>query len=570
MRPCIACLLFIVSVHAFSQNEKDSLLAALKIADDTSKVLILHDLARLHIQAADSALHYTHMALSESESAGYENGKMRSYWILGLLYSDQGAFSKSIEYSKRSLVMLANDGDSLKISSVLNNLAGAYFAMGSWDEAIKYFLQALRIKERYGASKKQLAATYQNLGACYLSTGDLNAALAYSQKAVDLHKETANRLKEGDVMMNIALIYQEQKNREAARTAFAKTISLQKETGNLKGLANTYSGLGCFLREQRHYDSALFFLKKALTFADTVQNFHYKIMVTVNIARVLLDKEEYAQSIELTQKAMSGLDSLPALKLLRDVYQIQAEAYDKLGKSYEALLNYKMFYKLEDSLLNKEKLQNIHEMKRQYETEKKEMTLARLKAEVKAKMAQTKKSNLMALLCVIGILTLACILYLRARLHKRHLAQAEAEKLRKQYELEMKEQELSGLSMNVLVKNNTLKLIKEKISNGNGSYNAEAIKAIDNNLKFDKEWENFKVHFEKVHQGFFNRLKEKCPNITPNEQKLCAYLKLNFSTKEVSRISNVSISAVDKSRQRLRKKLDIDPSENLVSFIQEI
>lgn len=564
----ILCLLFIVSAHASGQSKKDSLLSVLHISNDTSRVLIYQELARLHSHGStDSALYYTNLALEESEEVGYESGKIRSYWILGLLYSNQGDFPKSIAYCKKTLPLLK---DSLQISSVLNNLGGAYFDMGSWDEGIKYFLQSLRIKERHKASKRQLAAAYQNLGACYQTIGDLNAALSYTNDAYTLYSEINNKLKQGDVMMNIALIYQGQNDMRQAREAFSKTIELQREIQNLKGLSNTYSGVGALMHLQKKYDSALYFLDRSLSLADSVQNYHYTIMSTVNIAGVWYDKGNYQKAIELTKSAIAGLDSMPALKLLRDSYEIQAKAYDKLGMVSQALTSYKHFYHVRDSLLNKEKLQAIHEMKLQYETERQEIVMAQLKAEVQAKNAQAKTSAFMALLCFIGIVALGYILYLRSKLHKQRMARLEAEKKQKQYELEMKEQELSGLSMNMLVKTNTLKLIKEKISNGKGSYNAEAIKAIDNNLKFDKEWDVFKLHFEKVHQGFFERLSKTCPNITPNEQKLCAYLKMNFSTKEVSKIANVSVSAVDKSRQRLRKKLNIDSKENLVSFIQGI
>ncbi|UII34629.1 tetratricopeptide repeat protein [Fulvivirga ulvae] len=564
----ILCLLFIVSIPAAGQSQKDSLLAALPTSTDTGRVLIYHELARLYSHGStDSALHYTNLALSESEKADYEGGRVRSYWILGLLYSNQGDFPRSIAYCKKTLPLLK---DSLQIGSVLNNLGGAYFDMGAWDEGIKYFIQSLRIKERHGASKRQLAAAYQNLGACYQTIGDLNAALRYSHDAYNLYGEIDNKLKQGDVMMNIALIYQGQNNILQAREAFSKTITLQQEIDNLKGLSNTYSGVGVLMHLQKEYDSALYFLGQSLNLADSVQNYHYTIMSTVNIAGVWYDKGDYQKSIDLTKSAIAGLDSLPALKLLRDSYEIQAKAYDKLGMVREALTSYKHFYNVRDSLLNKEKLQDIHEMKLQYETEKKEITMDKLKAEILAKRAQARTSAFMALLCFLGIVALVYILYLRSKLHKQRLARLEAEKKQKQYELEMKEQELSGLSMNMLVKTNTLKLIKEKISNAKGSYNAEAIKAIDNNLKFDKEWDVFKLHFEKVHQGFFDRLSKTCPNITPNEQKLCAYLKMNFSTKEVSKIANVSVSAVDKSRQRLRKKLNIDSKENLVSFIQGI
>ena len=82
--------------------------------------------------------------------------------------------------------------------------------------------------------------------------------------------------------------------------------------------------------------------------------------------------------------------------------------------------------------------------------------------------------------------------------------------------------------------------------------------------------DRFKLHSEGVHPEFFNRLGEKFPNLTPYEMKLCAYLKINLSTKEISQIMNVTIAAINKSRQRLRKKIGADPEENLTKLMQEV
>ncbi len=102
-------------------------------------------------------------------------------------------------------------------------------------------------------------------------------------------------------------------------------------------------------------------------------------------------------------------------------------------------------------------------------------------------------------------------------------------------------------------------------------------KVTDMLLKIDEHqrrqlfnWEDFKLHFEKVHQGFFARLKGKFPALTAKDQRLCAYIYLGLSTKDISGLINITPESTEIGRIRLRKKLGLDRSQNLTSFLQQI
>lgn len=96
------------------------------------------------------------------------------------------------------------------------------------------------------------------------------------------------------------------------------------------------------------------------------------------------------------------------------------------------------------------------------------------------------------------------------------------------------------------------------------------IKALSEDDNMDKEWENFSKHFDKVHSDFLVALKEKHPAITSNELKLCAYLRMNLSTKEMAQLMNISVRGVEISRYRLRKKLGITSETNLFDYLINI
>ena len=83
-------------------------------------------------------------------------------------------------------------------------------------------------------------------------------------------------------------------------------------------------------------------------------------------------------------------------------------------------------------------------------------------------------------------------------------------------------------------------------------------------------WDDFKLHFEKVHQGFFTRLNGKYPGLTSKDQRLCAYIHLGLSTKDISGLVNITPESAEIGRIRLRKKLGLDRSINLSTFLQSI
>ena len=95
-------------------------------------------------------------------------------------------------------------------------------------------------------------------------------------------------------------------------------------------------------------------------------------------------------------------------------------------------------------------------------------------------------------------------------------------------------------------------------------------RAIESDVQLDDNWEQFELYFDQVHQNFFKRLREQFPNLTPKDQKLCAYLRMNLTTKEIAPLLNISVRGVEISRYRLRKKLELDSNVNLVAFIMEI
>jgi DNA-binding CsgD family transcriptional regulator len=142
-------------------------------------------------------------------------------------------------------------------------------------------------------------------------------------------------------------------------------------------------------------------------------------------------------------------------------------------------------------------------------------------------------------------------------------------------EINFKNSELASSAMHLVKKGELLSKVKGELAQVmKGFDNPQAaaelkkmIKTLNEDDHIDQEWEKFAHHFDKVHSDFVLQLKEKHPTITPNELKLCAYLRMNLSTKEIAQLMNISVRGVEISRYRLRKKLGITSETSLFDYL---
>lgn len=187
---------------------------------------------------------------------------------------------------------------------------------------------------------------------------------------------------------------------------------------------------------------------------------------------------------------------------------------------------------------------------------------------------------------LMGILTLAGMIKLVNAQKEKQLRQEKIKSQQKIIQLEneklenevnFKHRELASLALNITSKNEILdqiktqvKLVSTTMDDQGKSALTQIIKLIDNNIRLDKDWEKFEFYFDQVHSNFLKQMRERYPDLTISQLKLCAYLKMNLSSKEIAILMNVSVAAVEKSRYRLRKKFNLEHELMLADFIQKL
>ena len=145
-------------------------------------------------------------------------------------------------------------------------------------------------------------------------------------------------------------------------------------------------------------------------------------------------------------------------------------------------------------------------------------------------------------------------------------------------EIKFKNQELASTALHLLQKNQTLNSVRDKVNSLKDKPNNSEIKKdlneiisiIRSDLRLDEDWSKFSLHFDQVHQDFIKKLKAQYPKLSTKDHKLCAFLKMNLTTKEIAPLLNISVRGVEIGRYRLRKKLELDRKDDLSLFLNEL
>jgi DNA-binding CsgD family transcriptional regulator len=141
-------------------------------------------------------------------------------------------------------------------------------------------------------------------------------------------------------------------------------------------------------------------------------------------------------------------------------------------------------------------------------------------------------------------------------------------------EFENKNRELATSTMTLIKKNELLAQIKDELKKYTDSEPNKNVKSVINtinkNINEEDTWNVFKDAFNNVDKDFLKKIKKLHPSLTPNDLRLCAYLRLNLSSKEIAPLLNISVRSVEIKRYRLRKKMELEHEQGLVEYILAI
>ncbi|MDA3866389.1 MAG: tetratricopeptide repeat protein [Salinivirgaceae bacterium] len=513
---------------------------------DTAKIKYLNRLAwDVRKQNYDKSMEIAKTAVQLSKSANFTEGYITAQNIMGTLYSYKGQTDKAIRSFYNVLEKCTEEKYLRHKANALNNLGNLNYFLGNYSKTVGFLKDAIAIYQKL-EHKQGIASGYKNLGNIYYHLSEYDKAIRYQKKSLDYYREL----------------------------------------NDSAGLAGCYHNLANFLYHEKKYSSALLFNKQGLDIYKNLNNKQGILLASLTHSELLLVENRLSEMNECLELAQKQANALGGDFNTATLYKNYAK-YDSARGNYEnALINYKKFVKLRDSLKNTERINELNELQTKYEVAARER-----ENELQAIMITRQRYAIVALGSAATLLVLIGVLLLHYNIRQKR----SAAKIKKQQsiildkekelhqtklgmykkEIDMKQKELASSALWLIQANEQNKKMMDEFSQLGKKHDetiSEAIKRILNKHKLNTDknfWSDFEVRFKQVHEGFYRNLTEAHPDLSPGEKKLCAFLRLNMRTKEIAAITFSSENGINVARSRLRNKMELEREENLVTYLSK-
>lgn len=481
-------------------------------------------------------------------------------------------YNKFLEYGEKALDISTNLGYKKGIAEAHNNIGTYYRLKGIYNESIDYYFNALEIMEEI-KDKKGIARSFNLIGILYYSLENFELSLEYYTKALEMNIEQNDRKWIAGNSNNIGMIYERMNEKEKAIEYYMKSLEMNLELGNKNWIANNYGNIGSLYLLQGKAESLEYFIKRLKIKEEQKDTSGIAISLDL-VGNYYLETGNPGDAVPHLLKAHEYATQVNSLSIKDRSSQKLSQAYAQLS-DYQSALNFAKLNKLyDDSLKLSANTEKITRLQMQY-SNKKDQEISELNY-AKSKMIQTAVATVL-----VFILLFILLIYNRQRISAKAsmLMQSKLELGNRllQEELDFKEKMLQEninylLDINELL-TSTITRFNSLITSSKPE-NKQVIKEIISDLQSginDDIWKEFEVRFNQIHKNFYKKINTLFPDLTPNEKKLCAFLKLKMTSKEISAITSLSVKSIETARSRLRKKLNIEnKSKSLSDFFENL
>jgi tetratricopeptide (TPR) repeat protein len=525
------------------QKSKDLLTEALSIARKSdNKEEIAYSLASMGylLNGSDDyslALNnYTealniYRELDEEDETNFDTRIAYMHYQIGSLYKTLGNYEKGIENCLAGLKIYETLNDKPGIALIYRVMGSIYKYREDYEKTLFYYFSGLKINEEVG-NNQGIANSYNNIGIVYLLMKDYKKALDYYKKSLQINLTANNESESAINFGNIGIVYLEINEADSAFYYFNRRYEIALRQNDKKGIALAMSSFG---------------------------DFHFR-------------KKDYEKAIDYYKKGLSLSRELGILETTKNILKKISDLNQEKNNFKEGFYYYRSYISLRDSLLNRETLHKIEQMQMEYSLEKERNNHQFAEQRTRLYVIAGFVTLLLSVLFLILV-----YLSLKLKLKRKNLEQKknELDKIQLRNEINFRDKELVGKAINLAEKNelnnDIIRRLKSVINDPKVSGNE--VKDIIKDLQFNSEnhlWEEFEYTFLQVHPDYYSALAKHFPELTANERRLSAFLRLNLTTKEISNITHQSNHTLTVARTRLRKKLGIAHSgENLSSFLSK-
>ena len=508
---------------------------------------------------------------------------------LNLLAShyNQDSTNQALLYANEAYLLALKENDKYLQGQSLLNLAEGYLYNDGYDQALQYAFSALDIFQRSGRDA-DLAECYRLLGWVFYDSENADFAMQYHRKAYKAYTKLNNRKGMGLSLNAIGLVYQLKDEHAAAKPYFERALTIARQINNRSAIAASLNNIGICENDLGNYRSAVALLNRSLLMFRSLGSELSEAETLNQLAFSQLKLKNYPESrkmLEQSRQLIKGASSNMKKEKLLDNLSISSKLNEHLGNYSEAFKDLQEYTIIRDQIISRTKSDAVAANKLKRETAENEMQIKSLLAERELRSFQRNAlATGIVLLVIIGFLLYSRLrqrqkkeneLYqIRQELIKQELDNAMLEKEALNNKLDYKNSELQNYALyisqrNELVRGFTddLNSLKNEVQQDMTKFN-QLVRKFQYDLEINKEAQDFNLNIEEMHKDFFYNLLQRYPELTQNERRLCAQIRLNLSIKDIASLNNISIKSAEMARYRLRKHFNLAHEDSLNEFLK--
>ncbi len=559
----------------------------------------------------DSAIVYYGKALIAYEGTNDTLNIMKTSTMRGLSYQRMGEFGTSAKHFKTGIRLFypywkfhegENNIGKKHLTTMMTNYGISLYNMGQYDSSLYYATEAYKINMEIGVSSKQIGKSLVNIGIAYLGANRNSESLQYFNDALDRFIPIKDSFNIRKCYNNIGLTYKQLGEIDDAINNYNKSLEISRAAKDNKGISTSLINLSSLFAKSGETKKAEKSLLEALIIGEKLNNKNLISNSLQNLSNIYWETGNLEKALLYARKAEVVIKETDNMDMLKDNKLLLSNIYEDMGDFNKSLVHHKLYFTLHDSLFNSDNTERFNRLQTEFETLQKEQEIEILKID---KQNQLLENNILknqqrttivvsgliiVLLVIVGFMIFIkrkkdkLIHHQKELYHKKEkqFAQLELEKSKiKEEELQQsilyKSKQLSTHALHMMQKNSmlqniqsSLKEISKKVSSDDKPGFKRISLEISKSLRSHKEWDVFKLYFEEVNRTFYGSLNKLNPNLTTNDHRLCALIKLNMNSKEMASVLNVAPNSIKSSRYRLKKKLGLDTEADLEEFIRNI
>lgn len=564
-------LVCLTSGILFAQNREliDSLENELHLTDKPEEIISINLELSTEYTYNDIAksLSYGIAALDLAEKNSLKKSKMLSSLQLALINYIMSDLGKAMEFAQQAKILAEDLQLDLFIAKSLDAIGSIYYDIGNQAKSSESFFESLKIYESL-KDKAGIGSTYCRIGTLYLDQKEYDKAADYYSNSIRLARELNHQMGIASNLNNLAKVYYNEGEYVKALETYIEALDINLSSGDLYLAGQNYLNIADVYIKLIDYPTAIANISKAREIFETLGNKMRAVKSMVMLSEIYFKTGQRQECENLAVKALE-------IALEQDFKEIIISASNVLYNlnlerkdSAKALTYFLLEKQFQDSLIIHEQNKNLSSLDLQYQFDKKEQM---------TRIARQKRIVIISIISG-GVFFSLIILVLLVKHFRLKAKKLQLEKAGFEREIEFKNKELVLNVMSLMQKNEMLTTLSQKLINIEESAitpeSKETLNKVAKELQKsqDKElWKEFSHRFKEVHGEFYEKLLQKYPDLTPNELKICAFLRLNMSTKDIAELTGQRISSLETARYRLRQKLGIANSDiNLVTFLSSI